>query len=87
MKKKRAKCGSCDVIPELVVYAQAKEGGGPVFVQLEQPEPPKRPFIWKQETEKTYFKADVCGECGYAEYYATRPAQMLAAHKKEYESG
>lgn len=81
------KCRSGNVIPELKVYAHAQGGGGSIYVQLEQPEPAPRPFIWKQETENTTFQAWVCGDCGYTEYYATRPAEMLAAHKKGFKTG
>jgi predicted nucleic-acid-binding Zn-ribbon protein len=81
------KCTSNNVIPGLRVYAHAQEGGGSIYVQLEQPEPENRPFIWKQDTQSTTFQAWVCGECGYTEYYATKPTQMLEAHKKGYRTG
>jgi predicted nucleic-acid-binding Zn-ribbon protein len=81
------KCRSDHVIPGLNVYAHAQEGGGSIYVQLKQPEPEKRPFIWKQDYKNASFQAWVCGECGYTEYYAVRPADMLEAHKKGYKTG
>jgi len=75
------KCGSKDLIPDLIVYAQA-EHGGPIFVELEEPAPEKGGLFRKVNRVNTNFKSVICGACGYAELYAGNHAAMLDAYKK-----
>jgi hypothetical protein len=38
------------------------------------------------ETERSPLEARVCGRCGYTEFYATDPANLLAAWRRSQES-
>ncbi|MBC7876790.1 MAG: hypothetical protein H7Y59_06415 [Anaerolineales bacterium] len=61
------KCGSTEIISEL----QIRGGDGhPPYIQISEPEPPNRPFIWSPKFERSQFTASVCGSCGHTEFYA-----------------
>ena len=80
-------CGSNEIVPNLIVFAdEALSGLHPPYVQLIEPEPAKRPFVWSPKTAATGFRAAVCGECGYTRFYATNHAELLKAHKQGYAS-
>lgn len=61
------KCGSSEVLSNLLL-----RGGGEVspYVEVTEPEPEKRSFIWTPKYEQSTFRAWVCGACGYTEFYA-----------------
>ena len=87
MMKQCPKCGSAEIIPDLIVFAPGtKMGDQPIFVALVEPEPPNRPFVWKPQTITTGFRAAVCGECGHSELYTKQYAEMTSAHKKGFKT-
>ena len=87
MMKKCPDCGSTDVIPDLQVFADEALGGQhPVYVKLVEPKPEKPPFIWSPKSAATGFRAAVCGNCGYTQFYTKHFAALLEAHKKGYGS-
>ena len=78
-------CGSTDIIPDLLVFSdEALVGAHPPYVELIEPEPAKRPFIWSPKTVATGFRAAICGTCGYTRFYTKHAAEMLEAYKKGY---
>ena len=80
-------CGSTDLIPDLLVFAdEALSGGHPPYVQLMEPKPEKLPFIWSPKSVATGFRATICGSCGFTRFYTKHYAEMLEAHKKGYAS-
>lgn len=80
-------CGSTDIIPDLLVFADdSLVGQHPPYIQLIEPEPAKRPFIWTPKTIATGFRAAICGGCGYTRFYTKQPKEILDAHKKGYTS-
>ena len=80
-------CGSTDIVPELLVFAdKILSGDHPPYVKLLEPEPKKLPFIWSPKSAATGFRAAICGACGYTRFYATNHAEILAADKKGYTS-
>jgi predicted nucleic-acid-binding Zn-ribbon protein len=79
------KCGTKDVIPKLTVIGNTQMLSG-IYVELIEPDPPNRPFVWKPGYEQSRFLAWVCGNCGYSEMYATRPKEMLAAYQKGFKN-
>ncbi|MEW5940057.1 MAG: hypothetical protein AB1750_10370 [Chloroflexota bacterium] len=80
-------CGSTEIVSELLVFSdEALLGQRPPYVELIEPEPAKRPFIWSPKTAASGFRAAVCGSCGYARFYATNHAELLQAHKQGYAS-
>lgn len=77
------KCGSTEVIPDLSLRGGQ---GFPPFVVLSEPEPPEGSFIWVPRIEQSQFRVYICGDCGYAEFYAENPRLLNASHKKGYRS-
>lgn len=80
-------CGSAEIVPDLLVFTgHAGVGENPVYVKVVEPEPPKRPFIWSPKTLTIGFRADVCGSCGYTQFYTKHHAELLEAHKQGFTS-
>ncbi len=80
-------CGSTEIIPDLIVFAdESPSGQQPVYVQLREPEPPKHGFIWLPHTVATGFRAAICGNCGYTRFYTRYQKELLEAYKKGYRS-
>jgi predicted nucleic-acid-binding Zn-ribbon protein len=87
MLKACPECGSTDIVPDLLVFAdEALAGQHAPYVRLIEPEPGKRPFIWKPQSVATGFRAAICGACGYTRFYTKNYAEILEAHKKGYTS-
>jgi len=85
--KKCPECGSTDIVADLLVFAdEALTGQHPPYVELVEPAPVKRPFIWVPKTAASGFRAEVCGECGHTQFRATNHAELLKAHKQGYAS-
>ena len=80
-------CGSSEIVPDLIVYAdEATVGLNPPYVKLIEPEPAKRPFIWMAKDIKTGFRAAICSGCGHTQFYTKYHAEILEAYKKGYQS-
>ena len=87
MTKPCPECGSTDIVPDLLVFAdESLTGQHPPYVQLMEPEPAKRPFLWSPKTVASGFRAAVCGNCGYTRFYTKQHAELLEAHKRGYVS-
>src|SRR5690348_14279440 len=87
MMTKCPECGSSEIVPDLIVYADSSgTGQNPPYVKLMEPEPAKRPFVWMPKDVRTGFYAAICGACGHTEFYTKRHAQILEAHKKGYKN-
>ena len=74
-REKCPKCGSTRVMNDVRIVAGSLEEG--VTVQV-QKNPHAKLF---KGTVGVPLKARVCGECGYAELYASDPASLLEAHE------
>lgn len=80
-------CGSTEIVTDLLVFSdEALTGQQPPYVELMEPEPAKRPFIWVPKTVASGFRAEVCGECGHTQFRATNHSELLKAHKLGYVS-
>ena len=77
------KCGSNEIIPELNIRGGE---GYPPYVRILEPDPANRPFVWIPKSEQSHFRADVCGGCGYTEFYAENYKSLNESHKKGYRS-
>jgi hypothetical protein len=87
MKKTCPECGSNEIIPDLLVFAdEALTGLHPPYVKLVEPSPAKKPFIWIPKKAASGFRAEVCGECGHTRFRATNHAELAKAHKQGYVS-
>jgi predicted nucleic-acid-binding Zn-ribbon protein len=77
------KCGSKEVLSNLLL-----RGGGNVspYVEVTEPEPEKRSFIWTPKYEQGTFRAWVCGACGYTEFYAENYQALHEGWKKGHRS-
>jgi predicted nucleic-acid-binding Zn-ribbon protein len=78
------KCGSNEVLSNLRVSGNQTY---PPHVDIMEPEPPNRPFIWSPKSEQSRFVAYVCGSCGYTEFYAENYTALNEGRKKGYISG
>jgi predicted nucleic-acid-binding Zn-ribbon protein len=78
------KCGSNEVLSNLRV-----SGGQayPPYVDIIEPEPEKRPFVWSPKSVQSHFCAYICGACGYTEFYAENYTTLNEGQKKGYISG
>jgi len=77
------KCGSTEILDNL----QIRGGEGhPPYVIIVEPEPEKRPFVWLPKSEQSFFRAYVCGACGYTEFYAEAYQVLIEGRKKGYKS-
>ena len=61
------KCGSNEVLGNVRLKG---ESGHPPYIDIHEPEPENRPFMWIPKFAQSQFKAFVCGACGYTEFYA-----------------
>ena len=87
MMQKCPECGSNEIIPDLLVFADEMIAGQlPIYVKLNEPGPEKKPFIWVPKNAASGFRAAVCGECGYTSFYATNHTELLQARKQGYAS-
>jgi len=77
------KCKSTEVITDLALQTS---GDLPSFVKVSEPDPPNKPFIWIAKSEQSYFTANVCGACGYTEFYATNYKGLSEGRKKGYKN-
>ncbi len=73
------RCGSAEIIPEVVLRASAGGAGGAVGVVLVDPS-------GKGDPVGGGLRADICGNCGHVEIYSKKADLLLAAHKKGYVS-
>ncbi len=71
------KCGSTEVIPDLILFSAAAGDLGTTRVVMTDPS-------GKGESVRVGFRADICGNCGYAEIYTKYASDLLDAHKKGY---
>jgi hypothetical protein len=87
MITKWSECGSAEIVPALIVFADgATVGLNPPYVKLLEPEPKNRPFIWMPKEVKTGFRATMCGEYGYTRFYTKQHVEILEASRKGYIS-
>lgn len=71
------KCDSTEIVSDISVFANVGGRSGAVFVSLVDPS-------GKGETVSGGFRADVCGKCGYTEFYSKKASALLEAHNKNY---
>jgi len=80
-------CGSSDIVSGLsVLTEETTSGGRPAYVNLVEPAPAKKPFMWIAQEVKSEFQASVCGNCGLTRLSAKNHEEILEAHKKGYAS-
>jgi len=58
------KCNSTEVLTGLKLRGGENH---PPYVDITEPDPPNRPFIWMPKFEQSHFTACVCGSCGYTQ--------------------
>lgn len=75
-----SKCGSTATLPARVVE---RDRGGDFDLRLRVDADPTA-FLFTQ-AERCALHAVVCGECGFTEFYAEYPANLLAAWRRAQE--
>ena len=73
------KCGSTEIAAELGIRGGQ---GHPPYVDIKEPEPLNRPFIWVPKSEQSQFVAYICGGCGYTEFYAANYKSLNEGYKQ-----
>jgi predicted nucleic-acid-binding Zn-ribbon protein len=81
MMQQCPKGGSNEIASDLQILGGEDH---PPFVEINEPEPVNRPFIWMQKSDQTHFKVDICGACGYSEFYADNYKAVNEGWKKGY---
>lgn len=76
------KCGSNEVINNVRVRGGE---GHPPYVDIHEPEPEVRPFIWMPKSVQSHFRAHICGACGYTEFYVENHIALNQANKKGFQ--
>lgn len=76
------KCNSNEILVEVPIRGGQ---GYPAYVNVTEPEPPTRPFIWAPKSEQSQFTVYICGACGYTEFYAIRHQALNEVRKKGYK--
>ncbi len=76
------KCGSTEILRDLPLHGGE---GYPPFVSIAEPEPAKRPFLWLPNSEQSQFRAYVCVNCGYTEFYTQAHQALEEGYKKGYQ--
>jgi predicted nucleic-acid-binding Zn-ribbon protein len=71
------KCGSMEIIPDLILISSAGGMAGSVRVVLVDPS-------GKGDNVATGFRVDICGNCGYTEMHTKFANDLLNAYKKGY---
>jgi predicted nucleic-acid-binding Zn-ribbon protein len=71
------KCQARKVIPDVWVVDRAENGNKQLSVRID-----RDPSAWFDTgTEWTELRANVCGQCGYAELYASNPGALWKAYQ------
>ncbi len=87
MMKTCPECGSTEIVSDLLVFSDAAlSGESAPYVELVEPAPAKRPFVWTPKTVATGFHAAICGTCGHTQFYTKHSAEILDAYKKGFKS-
>ena len=76
------KCGSKQIMADVVVRDDGRNNTHPLRVAVEEPEPQKHGVIWIQEQSAGEVHAWICARCGYTELYTNNLAQLYESYKK-----
>jgi predicted nucleic-acid-binding Zn-ribbon protein len=77
-------CGSRDIMADIEVRDDGRNGSHPLRVVIEEPEPPKHGRIWVQEQSSGDLRAWICTKCGYTELYTTNLAELSDSYNKSH---
>jgi predicted nucleic-acid-binding Zn-ribbon protein len=74
------KCHSTEILAGLTLqdYSQYSDP----YVEIVEPDPPKRPFIWSPQVIKSEFEVYICGACGYSEIYAKNYRELNEGRRR-----
>lgn len=72
-----AKCGSDQVIPNVLVMDQGQYSSGTLSLHIEAD---PTAFLFKGG-KSIPLRAHVCGGCGYTELYATKPGELVELYR------
>ncbi len=75
------KCGSNEVLNNLHIHGGE---GHPPYVDIMEPEPEKRPFLWSPKNEQSQFHAYVCSACGFTEFHVENYKALHEGRQKGY---
>ena len=75
------KCGSKEIMADVTVKDVGNSGPYPLRVEVEEPEPAKRSFIWTPRSATGNIRAWICSQCGFTELYTNNLAELHSLYK------
>ena len=75
------KCGSLEIMANIMVRDVGNSGPYPLRVEIEEPEPPKHSFIWTPRSATGDIRAWICSQCGYTELYTNNLEELYKLYK------
>ncbi len=82
MNLKCKNCGSEKIILDVSVQDQGQHSDGRLKAHVGNNDPTA---VFLREPVFARFKANICGECGFTELFASTPAELYAAYLKTKE--
>lgn len=73
------KCGSTDIVPDLVLWTNFDSDRHITHIAFDNPEK-------KRDAVEIGFRIDVCGNCGYAEMHTNSQSVLLEAWKNGFKA-
>ena len=75
------KCGSSEIMSDVLVRDVGDHGPYPLRVHVEEPEPPSHGFIWMPKTANGEIRAWICRQCGFTELYKNNLEELYQIYK------
>ena len=76
------KCGSAEVLADVMVRDDGRNGSHPLRVVVEEPEPLTHGVIWVQGQAVGELHAWICSRCGYTELYTDNLPELVESYRK-----
>jgi len=75
------KCGSNEIIADAKVRDVGNAGPYPLRVEIEEPEPSNRGFLWTPKSAAGDIRAWICARCGFTELYTNNLEELYKVYK------
>ena len=75
------KCGSTEIMAEVKVRDVGQAGPYPLPVEVEEPEPRDRGFLWTPRSATGDVRAWICRRCGCTELYTNNLEELFEIYQ------
>ncbi len=75
------KCGSNKIMADVTVMDVGNSGPYPLRVEIEEPEPAERSFLWTPRSATGNIRAWICCQCGFTELYTNNLEELYNIYK------